>query len=110
MEARNRLTVDLHHHSRQEYDQWNEITDEAKSKIVTPLAEEVWKPKVSELEFPEAVVSDLRWNVLAAVMEHAYRNETRIEPFFKRLLVVYQSGHLPCGWDGVWPDGRLLVF
>lgn len=22
----------------------------------------------------------------------------------------YQAGHWPCGWEGNWPDGRLIVF
>ena len=109
LEARNRLTDDLRQRARQRYNQWNEVTQEAKAKLVTPLAEKVWRPKVSDLGVSGLVVDDLQWNVLAAVMEHAYREESRIEPFFKRLLVVYQNGHLPCGWEGGWPAGRLII-
>jgi len=33
--------------------------------------------------------------------------------FFSKLLLVYQKGHLPCGWEGDlddWPNGSLVVF
>jgi hypothetical protein len=33
--------------------------------------------------------------------------------FFEKLLLVYESGHLPCGWRGdldSWPTGALLLY
>lgn len=32
------------------------------------------------------------------------------EDFFERLFVVYRAGGWPCGWDGEYPDGRLVVY
>jgi hypothetical protein len=30
--------------------------------------------------------------------------------FFERLLSIYRSGGWPCGWDGHYPDGKLVIF
>lgn len=29
---------------------------------------------------------------------------------WSNILEVYLDGGFPCGWDGHWPDGRLVVF
>ena len=37
----------------------------------------------------------------------------RLPDFYRRLLIVYERGHLPCGWVGdldLWPDGTLVVY
>lgn len=31
-------------------------------------------------------------------------------PFFERLLNIYRAGGWPCGWDGRYPDGKLVVY
>ena len=30
--------------------------------------------------------------------------------FFNNLLQVYLAGGWPCGWEGEYPEGRLVVF
>lgn len=30
--------------------------------------------------------------------------------FIERLIALYRLGGYPCGWDGVYPEGRLVVF
>ena len=30
--------------------------------------------------------------------------------FFTRLLPAYEAGRYPCGWEGDYPEGRLIVF
>jgi len=29
---------------------------------------------------------------------------------FRDMWYWYRAGHWPCGWEGDWPDGRLVVF
>jgi hypothetical protein len=55
-------------------------------------------------------VHSVRWNVLAALMENAYIDCDHGAFFFHELLTVYQAGHLPCGWIGAWPEGKLVVY
>lgn len=31
-------------------------------------------------------------------------------PFIERLLSLYKAGGYPCGWDGLFPNGRIVVY
>ena len=43
-------------------------------------------------------------------MEDTYKKCKKRPVFFLHLLEIYESGNLPCGWEGKWPDGKLIVF
>ena len=43
-------------------------------------------------------------------MEEMYADSGYDGYFFNELLLVYEAGHFPCGWQGDWPAGRLLVY
>jgi hypothetical protein len=30
--------------------------------------------------------------------------------YFREQLSWFHAGHLPCGWDGDWPSGRMRVY
>ncbi len=62
---------------------------------------------------PARKVKELRttigWCVILAarevwVLEHLER------PIFVPLVDLYLRGHLPCGWNGDYPQGKLVVF
>jgi hypothetical protein len=110
LEARNHLTVFLHTHHRDDYRDWNAITIAAKERLVTPLKERVWQPFAEQHGFGKALVDCVSWDVLAAIMEHEYRDCPGRPEYFLHLLRVYRAGHFPCGWSGVWPAGQLLVW
>lgn len=110
LEARNHLTVFLHTHHRNDYRDWNTITDAAKDRIVTPLASRVWQPFAERHGLGKVFVDSVSWDVLAAIMEHEYQNCPNRPEFFLHLLRVYQAGHFPCGWSGEWPAGQLFIW
>lgn len=108
IEARNILTVALHDNWPDKDRLWNEITDQAKELLnlgVTPAITEF----VNRRQLDIAVLHSVRWDILAAMMEHAY--SPYVKPgFYTELLKVYEAGHFPCGWKGKWPDGNLLIY
>jgi hypothetical protein len=110
LEARNRLTSFLHQWHRDQYGRWNEVTTAAKSRVVMPLAERVWRPFADQRALGKKFVGSVSWNVLAAIMEHEFEDRVGRPTFFLHLLDVYRAGHCPCGWDGEWPDGSLVVW
>lgn len=110
LEARNRLTVFLHTHHRDDYRNWNAITIAAKQRVVTQLMDRVWLPFAEQNGFGKVLVDCVSWDVMAAIMEHEYRDCLNRPEFFLHLLQVYRAGHFPCGWSGEWPAGRLLVW
>jgi hypothetical protein len=68
---------------------------------------------ISELNAIEGgihVLKDsVRWDLSHIVMEHVYSD--LVPPrFYTLLFEVYESGHFPCGWDEVWPNGKLWVY
>ncbi len=110
LEAQNRLTVFLHNHHRNDYQRWNAIVDTAKTRVVTPLMDRVWRPLAERNGFGKALVDCASWDVLGAIMEHEYQRFRKRPEFSLHLLQVYRAGHFPCGWSEEWPDGRLLVW
>lgn len=47
------------------------------------------------------------WDAASA----AYQIEVQdTDGFFIKLLEWYSKGHFPCGWRGVYPSGKLLVY
>ena len=70
----------------------------------------IWRPFAERQGLGKAFTDAVSWDVLAAVMEHAYRDCSGRPTLFLQLLQVYRAGHFPCGWSGDWPDGMLLVW
>jgi hypothetical protein len=108
--ARNELTGYLSQHQRERYRQWNEITRGAKVRLIGPLTESVWVPFASRYGLGPEFVSSVSWDVLAAVMAHEYRGCRGRPVFLLDLLRVFRAGHVPCGWYGEWPSGRVVVW
>lgn len=110
LEARNRLTSFLAARFPERDRRWNEITSEVKRGCITPLAEQVWKPFAQSHALGGSFLAAVEWQVLGALMEHEYRDCKGLPRFFSHLLEVYRDGHVPCGWVGQWPAGKLLFF
>jgi hypothetical protein len=112
LEFQNQLTVHLHKHAPSEYQAWNSIVELAKRDIVFPMENERWSPVLQRLGLNRKIVASLQWDILGALMESAYRDIAGRPTFFLALLDVYESGHLPCGWEGrpSVQEGTLLVW
>lgn len=93
-----------------EYQNWRSLSEAIQERLTRPLAEEVWRPFAEWYGFDNIFVRGVQWNVLHAALEHEYRECPGRPEFFTHLLEVYRVGHFPCGWEGKWPAGRLLVW
>lgn len=91
---------------------WNRLIKASRERI-----EQEVMPKVSESltrisaeSLSGMVLLDLNRIAVHSAYSTRFR---RVPDFFQRLLVVYERGHLPCGWSGnlaSWPDGQLVIF
>lgn len=109
LEARNQLTELLSTGYKNEYSKWNSLSKEAKLFMddeVMPLLHEIKEKKNLDQIFIDCV----QWDILGSIMEDAYQNCSCRATFFSQLLSIYEGGHFPCGWEGEWPDGKLVVF
>jgi hypothetical protein len=110
LEAQNQLTLWLHLHDHDNYRQWNDIANAQKKAVVNPSIEGHVAPFQSQHRLDIALVHCVQWDMLGALMENAYLSSGHSAFFFLELLMVYESGHFPCGWLGEWPQGKLLVY
>lgn len=109
LEAKNRLTIFLNDKYRREYSNWNILTAEARNylnKEVVPKLE----PVITKNNLDNSIVSTVTWDILVAIMEYAYRGCKNRPIFFLDLLAIYEKGNFPCGWEGNWSNGKLIVY
>jgi hypothetical protein len=110
LEAQNQLTLWLHLNDRANYRRWNEIVVAHKDATVNPLTEKILAPFRAEHGLDIAFVHSVQWDILGALIENSYLRSGHRAFFFLELLTVYEAGHFPCGWEGEWPEGKLLVY
>ena len=110
LEAQNQLTGWLHVNDHANYQKWNEIVVSHKNAVVNPLTDTILIPFQSKHGLDIVLVHSVQWDILGALMENSYLSSGHRAFFFLELLMIYEAGHFPCGWDGEWPHGKLWVY
>lgn len=87
---------------------WNVVVDEIKSKYMNEIREKIENKWVDE-KSKQYVIDDVQFNVLTLFMLDYY-SEYYQSDFYEKMLAIYLSGHLPCGWSGEYPEGRFIVY
>jgi len=109
LEASNTLTSFLHKRYPNRYTEWNLNVKKAKEILnqdLLPKLIEFRRDKSLEQLFIDCVL----WDILAAYMEEIYKDCKDRPTFFLELFKVYEQGNFPCGWEGEWPLGRLIIY
>ncbi|ATP40187.1 hypothetical protein CSE16_09085 [Solibacillus sp. R5-41] len=109
LEARNELTVFLHNKYRDQYSKWNSIVKEARMFVEKEIIPKIENYREKN-ELDKVFIDCVEWDILNAIMESTYSKCNHRPVFFLELLKVYESGNFPCGWDGGWPEGNLIVY
>jgi hypothetical protein len=52
----------------------------------------------------------LEWDIIHYLVEDSYKENLKEPFFFEELISIYESGHIPCGWTGKWPNGQMIVY
>ncbi|MFD0588386.1 hypothetical protein ACFQZE_10265 [Paenibacillus sp. GCM10027627] len=108
LDARGELTVFLHNKYQTQYMQWNNLVDLAKCFMELEVYPYIEKTKES-FGLDEGFCHSVKWDILHVILEDAYSKYYR-KTFFRDLLEVYEKGNFPCGWEGKWPKGNLIVY
>ena len=58
---------------------------------------------------PIVLESPTNWTILHMTMEYEYMDVNPLG-FFSEVGGWYLRGHFPCGWEGSFPEGRLIVY
>ncbi|WP_127545936.1 MULTISPECIES: hypothetical protein [Paenibacillus] len=112
LKARNQLTLYLHNNFSKEYLHWNAIVKEAKIIINTMLSEQLDRTR-NEFQLEDVFSECVRWDILNIIMEYSYLSKMRKKYnrfYSEQIIYIYSIGHLPCGWEGKWPSGKLVIF
>lgn len=108
LEARNQYCERLAERSPQRFQQWNDITKMLKPDVQA-LVREKAAPVVEANNLPKVFVDTIDWDILGVCMEAEYAD---VHPpgFFASQAYWYIKGHFPCGWEGDFPNGRLIIY
>jgi hypothetical protein len=108
IEAQNQLTEELSIRHRERYREWNRLVQEL-GPTVRQLVEEKTREVVAKHGLPKVFVDSVYGDLLGFTMECEYSDV--VPPgFCTRLAECYLAGHFPCGWEGEFPEGRLIVY
>lgn len=109
LESQNLLTEKLCFQFPDKYHgKWNPLVTRVKKKT-DPLVLRKVLASACCPKLPEPVLAMIRSDVRLIIMELEYAD---IVPprFFAQRAKWYLAGHFPCGWEGDFPQGRLIVY
>lgn len=109
MEEQGNLTGYLHMNHRTEYNEyWNKEVGIIKEKYLPAIVDKIGI-KLKEKKYSPEIMNDIRYNLIIIMMADFY-SEFYTSYFYTNILEIYLSGHVPCGWQGKYPSGKLIVF
>jgi hypothetical protein len=108
LEALNQYRERLLSRSKERFRQWNRIVEELKP-ITMPLVVGKIARVVREHDLPQVFADTVQWDILGVTMEAEYAD---VYPpgFYASQAYWYVQGHFPCGWEGDFPEGRLIIY
>lgn len=108
LEAANRYRDRLVGLSPQRFSQWNDLVREVK-KVSVPLVQGKIESLMQKEKLPKVFSDCVQWDVLHTCMEAEYAD---VFPpgYFASQAYWYMKGHFPCGWEGNFPEGKLVIY
>ena len=107
LDRRNQLSEYLDTSYSKEYQEWNKIVGKAKIDLEDSL-KKIEEALVS-MDMPKELLPCISADLLFILIEAAFASYNPPK-FFNCLLEIYQSGHIPIGWQGDSATGKLVVY
>lgn len=108
LEAANQYRETLLERSRDRFNQWNDLVKQLKpesEKLVRRKIETV----VRQHNLPKVFEDNVQWDILHVCMEAEYADIYQ-PGYYASQAYWYIKGHFPCGWEGTFPDGKLVIY
>jgi hypothetical protein len=108
LEAANQYRERLIERSAERFRQWNDIVIALKKKTI-PFVKRKIEAIVRANGLPPVFESTVQWDILHLCMEAEYAD---VYPpgFYASQGYWYVRGRFPCGWEGDFPNGRLVIY
>lgn len=108
LEAANQYRERLLERSKERFNQWNDIVTQLK-----PLTESFVRRKIEvvvrEHGLPKVFEDTVQWDILHVCIEAEFADVYQ-PGYYARRAFWYVNGHFPCGWDGEFPKGRIIIY
>lgn len=108
LEAQNQYRMRLLEKNKDRYLQWNDVVDMLKSTTI-PFVQRKIEATVKQNDLPKVFEDTVQWDILGVCMESEFAD---VYPpgFFASNAYWYMKGHFPCGWQGEFPKGTLIIY
>jgi len=107
LQASNVITGYLEKRQSSKYQCFNGLVRKAKEIIDIEIMPIIKNPTTLD---DDILINNVKWDLVSFLAEETYKAYLPNERFFERLTVIYENGHIPCGWEGQWPSGRLVIY
>jgi hypothetical protein len=108
LEAQNQYCERLGKRSTERFNQWNEVAVMLKA-ITIPFVQHKIEAVVGQNNLPTVFENMVQWDILGVCLESEFAD---LYPpgFFTSNAYWYTKGHFPCGWQGDFPQGKLMIY
>jgi hypothetical protein len=108
LEAANQYRERLLERSKQRFNEWNDLV--AQIKLATePLVRGKIEAVAREHGLPKIFEDTVQWDILHVCMEAEYADVYQ-PGYYASQAYWYVKGHFPCGWEGEFPKGKLIMY
>ena len=109
LEAEGDFTAYLHINHKEDYNKyWNDVVMMIKREYINTIAENIMNA-LDDFEGKDDIIIDMKANIVSLFMLQFY-SEYYNSDFYDKMLKIYLEGHIPCGWNGEYPEGKFLVY
>jgi hypothetical protein len=108
LEASNQYCERLLEHSKERFNQWNDVVAELKP-VTIPFVLRKIEAVAQEHNLPRVFGDTVQWDILGVCMEAEYA-DVYPRGYCASQAYWYVKGHFPCGWEGNFPAGKLIIY
>lgn len=108
LEATNQYCERLAERSKEQFNRWNDVAAVVKTHV-GPLVERKIAFVVKEFDLPKVFADTVHWDMIHLCMEAEFA-DVYPPSFYASQGYWYIHGHFPCGWQGDFPNGTLIVY
>jgi hypothetical protein len=108
LEAANQYRERVLERSKERFNQWNDIVDQIKP-VTDRLVRQKIEDVVCQQGLPKVFEDTVQWDILQVCMEAEYADVYQ-PGFYASQAYWYVKGHFPCGWEGKFPKGKLVIY
>lgn len=110
LKASNQLSEFLHQNYRDQYRDWNDYASDGRKFIEAEFSNliELWRT-INNLNY--VFVDCVKWDLLHSLIFQQYKVglNGELPNFYENILIIYELGHFPCGFEGDYLCGTPVV-